>query len=67
VHTSQHDAGSFLEKIPVDLVAAQQRDTTIPVGPFGPHDLEFVGQILRLRLESDDVYKGINSTSCNPQ
>ncbi len=50
VHTTEHDAGPFLEKIAVDLVAAQERDAAIPIGALGAHDLEFVGEILRLRF-----------------
>ena len=50
VHTTEHDAGALLEQITVDLVAAQECDATVPIGPLGAHDLEFVGEILRLRF-----------------
>src|SRR3954447_20650713 len=51
VHAAEHDPGALVEKVAVDLVAAQKRDAALPILALGLHRLEILGKIVGLDLE----------------
>src|SRR4051794_11274702 len=52
VHAAEDDPGALVEEIAIDLVAAQECDTPLPIVALGLRRVELLGEIVGLDLQA---------------